>query len=208
MAPRFFSARYANRLRRAVRLRHARSWRVLIHALTETDNDELWDFVLRGQSESYFEPALPWFAPQAAGYLEEVVAGGVDSVLEWGSGASTVWLMQRGCRVTSLETDARWAGLVRSHAGDAADVHLADRSSYFPPLEGYTMVIIDGSWRTDCIRHVLASGFRGVVVLDDSHRQEYREASWTLGDSAIRSRHFAGVSPQLSPKMTSVFHLA
>jgi hypothetical protein len=196
-----------DRLTRAIRLRDPRSWRVLFHALTETDNDELWDFVLRGDGERYFDPALPWFAPHAADYLEEVVSDGVDSVLEWGSGASTVWLAQQGCRITSLETDEKWATLVRHHAGDAANVLLADRSSYFPSLTGYSMAIIDGSWRPDCIRHVLASDFRGVVVLDDSHRLEYREDSWSLGDAAVRSRHFAGTSPQLSPKMTSVFHL-
>jgi len=183
-------------------------WKTLALALTEPDNDAVWDHVRRTGTPRYLNDPHPWLAPGAEELLKELTGTGLR-VLEWGAGASTLWLLARGCEVTTIETDARWAQEIQKRGGGLIDVRLlaANAPEYLPDVEHYSMAIIDGRRRQDCARHLLERRFTGVVVWDDTHRAEYREILWTLADASYRQRHFAGVSAQLTPKLTSFFWL-
>lgn len=58
---------------------------------------------------------LAWWTYEAMDEVERVLAahGGQARVLEFGSGASTVWLARRAGSVHSVEHDEHWAGRVR-----------------------------------------------------------------------------------------------
>ena len=58
---------------------------------------------------------VPWWTYQARDRVEAFLAsrGGQARVLEFGSGASTVWLARRASSVHSVEHDDFWAGRVR-----------------------------------------------------------------------------------------------
>lgn len=177
-------------------------------ALTEPDNDPAWEFIARRNGLLYLEDPQPWFAPGAAEELAPYLGDGVTA-LEWGAGASTLWMLSRGVRVTALETHGGWASEVERRGRGHIDVRLVEpgTDAYFPPLDGYDLAMIDAHRRPECARHVLAENFTGLVVWDDTHRREYRDALAAISDAAVKQRHFAGLSAQLTPKMTSLFWL-
>ena len=196
----------AARLRRIHRLRHPRVWKTLLLALTEPENDNTWDFVLRTGTAAYLDQPTPWLAPEATKKLHELAKPGVR-VLEWGAGSSTLWLLSRDLQVTALETDPQWASVIKQRVGDRGQVQLVARSDYLPRLNDYDIVIIDGPRRVECADHVFRERFRGLVIWDDTHRAAYQDKLWEMADRAKKHRHYATLSPQLTPKMTSLFWL-
>jgi hypothetical protein len=55
----------------------------------------------------------PWFTDDATRFLNNLFKwfpqviknGGIISVLEWGGGNSTIWLLQKGCKILTIESD-------------------------------------------------------------------------------------------------------
>ena len=134
----------------------------------------------------------PWWSPGAISYLATHLTSG-DRVWEWGSGGSTVWLMERGARLTSVEEDAEWAAKVQQRC-PRADVRFIggadsgvlrsrqwERSEKFFDEyvgavdeeldESLDVVIADGRCRLDCIRHAVPKMRKsGLIVIDDTEQ--------------------------------------
>ena len=56
----------------------------------------------------------PWWTLASGRKVRDFLASTPNArVLEWGSGASTVWLGKRSSEVFSIESDAAWANLVQ-----------------------------------------------------------------------------------------------
>lgn len=53
----------------------------------------------------------PWWTSRAVTYLGTHLTRG-DRMWEWGSGGSTVWLVEQGAKLTSIEDDSQWAAKV------------------------------------------------------------------------------------------------
>jgi hypothetical protein len=58
----------------------------------------------------------PWLTYGASDWLERTVRPG-DSVFEWGSGGSTLFFLDRGVSLTSVEHDRDWWARVRPRTG-------------------------------------------------------------------------------------------
>lgn len=58
----------------------------------------------------------PWLTYGASDWLERTVRPG-DSVFEWGSGGSTLFFLDRGVSLTSIEHDRDWWARVRTRIG-------------------------------------------------------------------------------------------
>lgn len=165
------------------------------------------------------EPDGPWMVPAAVERLDELIRPTWD-VLEFGSGASTLWFAERATSVVSFEDDARWHELVRARieqAGldgcDLRHVSLHDFprcAARFAP-GSFDLVVVDGNeqpgaTRADCAavaRPLVRPG--GVLVVDDSDIREYQPmfelfADWTW-------ERFVGVKHRpLMAVETSLFH--
>jgi hypothetical protein len=141
------------------------------------------------------DPA-PWMNLSAIAVLGAICGDGT-AVVEYGSGRSTQWLADLGCRVTSIEHDSDWAQTVRSLLLDSAGrdrctVVVSDEEGYASTprrlgVSDVDVVIVDGIDRVACVsegKHLLSSG--GVLVLDDSHRPEYDEAFSLLEEAGFR----------------------
>jgi hypothetical protein len=138
-------------------------------------------------------------------------------VFEWGAGASTLWFDSLGCHVVSYETDIEWCRRVAAMASPQCDVRLADpqRGNYahVPEYLGHlNLMVIDGERRVDCVSaaldHMERVGSAPVlVVLDDSHRREYRDALTALSTCSAREAHYPDVSASLTRRSTSLFLL-
>ena len=135
----------------------------------------------------------PWFNPRAIRYLQRRLQAG-QSVLEWGSGGSTLWLIARGARVISVDDDAEWAERVRARC-PSADIRLVPgtASGTLPGepklcIQGglfyddyvhaadqfaddhFDVVIVDGVCRIECARRARSKVKPGgLLIFDDSH---------------------------------------
>lgn len=147
---------------------------------------------------------LPWLCFSAARFLETRLEPGWR-VLEWGSGASTLFFARRGCRVTSIEHDSVWAERVQKglEAFPEAEVVLisetdpdyvgaADR---FPPAS-LDLVVVDGRKRCDCLERA-RSRVRpgGWLVLDDSERERYCTCLDRFSEREWEIHHCEGPRP-------------
>jgi hypothetical protein len=130
----------------------------------------------------------PWMVPAAVERLDELIRP-TWQVLEFGSGASTVWYAERAAHVVSLEDDRAWLEAVRERLGACApercDLRLVELPDFpsvaaeFAP-DTFDLVIIDsneaaGMTRSDCAaaaRPLVKPG--GLVVIDDSDIREFQ----------------------------------
>lgn len=136
------------------------------------------------------------FPKAEADYLRGQFTSG-RSILEYGSGGSTVLAAKAGCRVISVESDRDWAESMAKHlAGISADakVHYADigptgawgapaRPNEFRKFHGYALsvwdrpdlqtpdlVLIDGRFRAACLVATRLRATRPTTVLIDDYR--------------------------------------
>jgi SAM-dependent methyltransferase len=140
----------------------------------------------------------------------ETLLGPGHRVLEYGSGASTLFFAQRVALTVSIEHDPAWYAAVRARCGDnvelllilptseaagdytSTDERFVDKSfrDYAAAADHYAdgyfdVALIDGRARPSCFRHA-RSKVRpgGWIILDDSERESYREV--------VHAARFAG----------------
>ena len=136
-------------------------------------------------------PNKPWLCPGTVRFLEHNLSGDMQAV-EFGSGRSTHWFASRVGRLTSIEHDAAWHRVVTGQLAASRvqnveylhipldhDVGEGERPTYDPlpryvaaidrfPDRSLHLVIIDGHYRTNCVRRTvpkLAHG--GLLLVDD-----------------------------------------
>lgn len=174
---------------------------------------------------------VPWWTYPAIDLVDEwlAVRGATARVLEYGSGASTVWLGRRAARVDSVEHDAAFAKVVAGLTAGLPGVHLhrvpapaaarpvvgsakaghrgLDFSDYVAAADGlggpFDLIVIDGRARAACLqRAVVHLAGDGLVVFDNSARRRYRAA---IATSGLREQKLRGLVPTLPyPDQTSV----
>ena len=153
-------------------------------------------------------PERPWIVPAAIGWLRRRIRSDW-SVLELGSGRSTVWFARRAGQVISLEDNEFWVEQTR---GRLEDLGLQNAELRQLPVERFAAevdALPDGTFdlvvmdfleaptvtRIDVLkpamRKVRAGGH---LLLDDSDRPGYAEAFELL--AGWRFRKFTGVKDE------------
>ena len=140
------------------------------------------------------------FAPRESRFLTGYYEA-AETILEYGSGGSTVLAAKLGRRVFSVESDQDWATRMATHIAtisDKAQVHWADvgptgpwgvpmKPREFRKFHGYALsvwdrpdfvepdlVLIDGRFRASCLVAVMMRATKPVTVLfDDYHKRGY-----------------------------------
>jgi SAM-dependent methyltransferase len=150
----------------------------------------------------------PWMTRPAIRYLDRLIRR-TWTVIEFGSGYSTVWLARRCATLTSLEDDPQWydraVELIAGEHCNNATLRLEPQTA-FPgliadwPDQSIDLVIVDcadrdgGASRLRCvdasIRKIRPGGY---LVLDDSDRPAYREVDSML--QGWSARRFVGWKP-------------
>lgn len=169
--------------------------------------------------------AMPWWNERATRYLAQQLRPG-DKIFEWGSGASTVWLISQGALVTSVEHNPQWhaevlarcpeatvrlipgaaQGQVRAEFGDEATFY----DDYVAAIDqaddgSLDVVIVDGMSRLACARRAapkLRPG--GLLVVDDTDMRCFKPARKMLPGWRV-VRH-TGFKPTLELRETTFLH--
>lgn len=148
------------------------------------------------------DPA-PWLTFPLVSFLETKSFSG-RSVLEFGSGQSSLWWSERAERVLALETDPEWTQRVRAAAPPnltVADVELehADEHSFIDEVERlvgrerFDVVVVDGGDRVKAL--LAAPRFvtqDGVVITDDLDLFR-TDPDWVRALDALREAGFGSV---------------
>ena len=156
---------------------------------------------------------LPFLVWDAIDFLEKLVGEG-SRVLEVGSGNSTLWFLERGARVTSIEHSSDWAGYVRDHVQEHLGEQASKRLTYCTvqgadairqiesaPDASYDIVLVDSmnafTYRKDALvaaRSKVAEG--GWMVLDNSdHPNNWAAVDLMQDRERVR---FSGYAPMAS----------
>lgn len=176
----------------------------------------------------------PWWTLDAAARVDAFLAGRRQArALEWGSGASTVWLARRCASVVAIEHDAPWAEVVRGLVPEGSSVDL--RLVEAPPATGaagevrsakpgwtdrdfrayvdmvnqvggtFDVIVIDGRARQACLVAALPHlADDGILVFDNVDRRRYRDALAAIGPR-IEVTTTRGLTPGLPyPTRTAI----
>lgn len=124
-------------------------------------------------------PMMPWISYDAIIHLHLHLSAS-SRVLEFGSGMSTLWFARHAAQVYSVESNKQWHTkvselLARKNIQNVSYKFAATKSKYVCPdtngLEGFDLIMVDGDYRSDCIRNslpLLKTG--GILYLDNSDK--------------------------------------
>lgn len=212
----------------SIRLMRPVARRLGLLSALETRSDKRWAHWLRSLAaihdiDDMIYLDVPWWTYNAIDEIEAFLLARPNArVLEYGSGASTVWLARRAHFVKSIEHDPDWYHLVRQRVQPFSNVEIVLREpevakpsgaytsekgefsgwsfkNYVCEIERdskpYDLIIIDGRARNDCLDAAklhLVNG--GLILFDNTSRRRYRKSILASGGNV---RRFPGRVPSL-----------
>lgn len=139
----------------------------------------------------------------------------MQTIFEYGSGSSTIFYAKHVGRVVSVEHDETWYHKIVGTKPQNAEMIFTklERGGEYSKKaslleEKFDIIIVDGRDRVNCCKNCISAlSPAGVVVLDDSEREEYEEARKFFKAHDFKELSFSGISPGLFyNKATSVFY--
>lgn len=167
------------------------------------------------------ELGMPWLAWPCIDWLDRQTLAG-KRIFEYGGGGSTLYFLERGCHVTTVENSPGWAARILESVGQSLGPSALGRLTLIPmdmpehPNEAqrerateyvnaigsgtrYDLVLVDGvdgalSLRMECLARAREHlAEGGLIVLDDAWRASYARAPDIL--HGFRRRIFEGAGP-------------
>jgi hypothetical protein len=157
---------------------------------------------------------IPWFSYPFIDFLTPRLSKEI-TVFEFGSGNSTLFFAERVKKVISIEHNKAWYQIVNKSKPNNVDLMLTKSDSskdYLDAIKNMNVVadviIVDGLHRIDCLQvGVEKLSDKGVIVLDDSERNEYKPGIDFVLQKGFKSLEFWGIAPTvLFKKCTTVFY--
>jgi len=139
----------------------------------------------------------------------------IESIFEYGSGNSTLYYSSFVGELVSVEHDRAWFEGVSRSMPENVQLYYCDLdengeySKFANTLKKkFDLIIVDGRDRVNCIKNSLpALSDRGILVLDDSEREQYEGGAEYLREHGFKRIDFWGFSPGLFyKKCTTIFY--
>jgi precorrin-6B methylase 2 len=155
---------------------------------------------------------LPWITYPAIAFLGPRLTKSM-AIFEYGCGNSTRWLAARVGSVVSCEHEQVWYDEIKPTLPANAALRLRALDGGYAPCVSengsrYDVIFIDGRNRNDCIRAAVGSlKPGGVIILDNSERDDYAAGIAQLIERGFRAIAFDGPGPIVSEAWrTTVFY--
>ncbi|MGQ9845794.1 MAG: FkbM family methyltransferase [Caldisericia bacterium] len=174
------------------------------------------------RSLDYGEPVdkngnpIPWFTYPAIDFLKERLNKNM-TVFEYGSGNSTLFFAQRVKEIISVETNKQWYEKIKSKMPSNAKIILYENDksdiSYSKVIDSfnkkYDIIIIDAIERNEVLMNATKYlSEDGIIILDDSEREEYKTAITQLLKNGFKVINFWGISPgYFYKKCTTIIYI-
>lgn len=134
--------------------------------------------------QSFSIRPVPWITEEAIQFLELFLERVPNArVLEFGCGASTLWLAQRTAHLVSIEHNGEWYAIIEEHLKNTALYNPVNLILYPQPYaqlcqqfpdEYFDLVLVDGRNRKACIMESIRTLKKGgVLMLDNAERSWY-----------------------------------
>ncbi|WP_170463983.1 hypothetical protein [Ruegeria arenilitoris] len=131
-------------------LEQVKTYRILGETYGQYDSMENWD-CRDGEGRE-----IPWYTYPAIEYLDSFDLNGIR-VLEYGSGNSSIFYLNAGAEVTSIENDKGWFDKISASLADKPYFTYffeQDEAQYVErdEIQNADIVVIDGRYRNACAR--------------------------------------------------------
>lgn len=157
---------------------------------------------------------IPWCTYGFNDFIDERLQDHFD-VLEFGSGNGTLYYATKVNKIKAIEHDKVWFDKIKKNMPSNVDLVFKDYvkdgeySKYCSETDDrYHILIVDGRDRVNCAKksyQYLCED--GILVLDDSEREEYSEVYDVLAQEGFKNIGFTGISPGcFYNKMTTIFY--
>lgn len=154
---------------------------------------------------------IPWFTYSSIKYIESKLKKSY-SVFEYGSGSSTLWFSKYVASVTSVEHDKEWFDKTKEILPKNCNIELVEEANYASAIGNestkYHIIVIDGIDRTNCcIEAVKWIENDGIIIFDNSEREEYTPGKEYLVKNGFKELFFIGNLPVVSHySCTSIYY--
>jgi hypothetical protein len=157
---------------------------------------------------------IPWITYSAISFLEKRIDGTM-SVFEYGCGNSTLWWADRVKNVVSCEHDRAWYQRVKALIPANVELHQIDLEyggRYAKKIaeyhQAFDIVVIDGRDRVNCGKNCLSAVKKGgVIIWDDSDRDDYAEGYDHLLNNGYKRIDFEGIGPvRVDKRSNAIFY--
>lgn len=158
---------------------------------------------------------IPWFTYPAIEFLKERLTKEM-TVFEYGSGSSTLFFAERVKEIISVETNKEWFNKIINKLPSNARLIFYDQNNFkcsYPEIikttnSKFDIIIIDAIEREESISvSIELLREKGVIILDNSERDEYKSIIKFLYQNEFKKIDFWGIQPAyLNKSCTSVFY--
>ena len=175
--------------------------------------DEGWinSFKLKKAVDKNLRP-IPWTTYSFIDFIKPRLFKSL-SVFEFGSGNSTYFFSEKVKQVISVEHSESWYNeLLISLPSNVKIILESNVDKYSSSIYGtqnkFDIILIDGIVRNECIESSINSVTdKGVIILDDSERDEYTPGKAELLGNGFRYIEFWGIAPGiLFKKCTTIYY--
>lgn len=157
---------------------------------------------------------LAWYSYSFLRFLKPLLNADFD-VFEYGAGNSTLWYATMVKSVKSVENDKKWVEILTPKLPNNAIVvfkEVNENKDYQTEIKAenkkYDIIVLDGRRRNDCA--MLSVDYltdRGVIILDNSNREDYQPAKDYFKIKGFRCVDFWGILPIVAGNnCTSVYY--
>jgi precorrin-6B methylase 2 len=154
---------------------------------------------------------IPWVTYSYIDFIKPFLTKN-KTVFEYGSGYSSMFYASKVHKLITIEHDEAWYQKLKPELAENVDITFVGLTEAYPKAilehdELFDIIVIDGRKRIECIRYAVKKiKAEGVIVLDDSERDKYKEGIQYLKDQGFMKIDFWGISPAyFHNKCTTVF---
>ncbi len=170
--------------------------------------------IATGTVTSVSNSPVPWVTYPFINFIEDRLTSTLQ-LFEYGSGNSTLYYSKRVAYVYSVENDKLWYEKIESSMPENVNLFYCeleydgDYCRYAAKTnKKFDLIIVDGRDRVNCcVNSIDILNPTGVLVLDDSEREEYSKAITFLAQRGFKKIDFWGIAPTVDYlKCTSIFY--
>lgn len=154
---------------------------------------------------------IPWTSYSFIPFINDHLTNEMD-VFEFGSGNSTIYYAARAKHVYTIEHDKDWHDRLKNTLPSNTSLYYSElKEEYEQSIElpgiKFDIIIVDGRRRNNCIKEAVNYIKKeGIIILDDSEREAYKEGVDFLLGKGYKKIDFWGISHRyFHNKATTIF---
>jgi hypothetical protein len=157
---------------------------------------------------------IPWCTYSYIEFIKTRLDSNME-VFEYGAGYSSIFYAKRVKNLVTVESDSGWMKTIQPLLPPNTQIlfqQLDYNGQYCSVInktdKQYDVIVVDGRDRVNCLQKCIRNlKEEGLIVLDDSERENYRPGIEFLEKNGFRRVDFWGIAPAyFHNKCTSVFY--